>query len=136
MRLAKPRWLAGGRCSPPDSIRATVSRAKSCDIVSRHNPMERGSITHRSCNIAGERVAIVEHGMPDGQAFLQLAYIRNDLVQQRLFCDLLETIKISVLILVGLRFPILAKSASIDAFQVCFRIFSKPVAPHRGALQP
>ena len=80
--------------------------------------------------------AVIDAIRPAQAAPVAFADIGNDLVQQGLFCDLLKTIEKGVVIVVSLRFPIRAKSAPLDAFQICFCIFAKPIVPHRGALHP
>ena len=62
--------------------------------------------------------------------------IINGWIQKRLFGNLFEPVKKGVVILVGLRFAILAKSAPVDAAQVLLGIFAQSISRHPAALLP
>jgi hypothetical protein len=62
--------------------------------------------------------------------------IVNGWIQKGLFGNLLKPVKKGVVILVGLRFAILAKPAPVDAAQVFLGIFAQSIGRHPAALLP
>ncbi len=57
----------------------------------------------------------------------------NSLVQIGLFRQLLESIKKSIVVLVGQRLTVFTNAASIDSSQVRFRVFTDSLFRHRAA---
>ena len=64
------------------------------------------------------------------------ADIVNGLIQIGLLRQLLESIKKSVVILVGQRLAIITNAASVDTSQVRFSVFADPIIRHCAAFLP